>query len=243
MADVYDRIKRLSKLRETPNRASLIQITDIMTGVAPGSVPISLPPGAVPSETPPSPITGGGTLTFTVGASDDQDVQARGATYPPSGSIVHNSDPLHLYISKYAESIGNPQPFYTVIGLLRFDTSAIPDNATITSAIVKTVIRLVRNDNSRSLTAEYATWDGSDADYTTTVGTNANAGIPLSTIAPGPFDIPLLNPNANINKTGTTYFKFHISGAQAGYNQFNTVEFTTVERSADEASKLIVTYV
>lgn len=243
MADVYDRMKRLAKLRETPNRASLIQITDFMSGGASGV----LPPTGPPSETPPDPTPAGsgGTLQFIVAPSDDQTIWSQGASYPPSGETIFRSDyDVVINPAKIRHQI-DPTPYYVYVGLLKLDTSAIPDTANITSAVLKVNVEDVRNDTGdRSLTVGYESWDGTNSDYTTTVGTTANAGIPLATIGAGPLEIPLLNPNVttNISRSGFTYLKLHISGGAPPSAAVNWVKFTSADANPSLAATLIIAY-
>lgn len=245
MADVYDRLKRLAKLRETPNRASLIQVTDVVAGSATPPGVTSTTPSTPPVETPPDPTPSGtgGTLTFVVAPADDQTIWSQGASYPPTGGTIFRSDSdVVISPAKIRHQI-DPTPYYVYVGLLKFNTSAIPDTANIASAFLRLMVTEVRNDSGdRSLTVGYESWNGTDADYTTTVGTSANGGIPLGSIGAGTLEIPLSSPNTSIVKDGTTYFKLHISGGAPPSAGVNWVKFTSADSSADGA-KLIVAYV
>ncbi|MDP9475230.1 MAG: hypothetical protein M3R38_05970 [Actinomycetota bacterium] len=155
------------------------------------------------------------TTTFAVAASgDDRHVNRVGTAYPPAGTIsvsattvgiaaIRNNDPTLA------------APFTIRNGLFRWDTSSIPDTAQITGARFVGFVVTLQNGDARSLTMDWFTWDGTTADYSEVAQTNAHAGTAIGSLtldADNVFELD--NAAANINKTGLSFLRSHISGGQ-----------------------------
>lgn len=131
------------------------------------------------------------------------------------------------------------------VGLLQWDTSIIPDTATITYASVIAFIANKADNNARSLTMDYYNWDPADAgDYTATEGTDAHAGTLLSDLTLASFEeFALLNPNTNINKSGFTQIRFHVSGPETSSDSITFSRHGSNSSAPTwEAPKLYVEY-
>lgn len=156
------------------------------------------------------------TLQIT-GVNDDASVYYIDGAFPPSGGsgfADSAADPNILY---HAATSG---PVYTYGQvLMRFDTSVIPDDATVLSATLKCWMRRgadTVDTNSMRVCAEYYTWTpaASTANYTNTVPTSPDAiqFWPSKQLTPSVYverTMALSNP-ASINKTGFTGLRFHI---------------------------------
>lgn len=132
-------------------------------------------------------------------------------------------------------------------GLLRWDTSPLPNDANVTGATLRVYCMGKASANSLSLTAEWYNWGPSvDVnDYTNTPGTSALTGVLLASIATNTDqDFVLVNANANVSLTGYTYLRLHISQrpADAQPTGSNSLEFASYENPDFLEARLIVTY-
>ena len=173
-----------------------------------------------------------GTLTFTVAASgDDGDLNSSSPAsggYPPTGSAIPYSTGgvfttgRRLAFSKYQ----------VLVPLLRFDTSALPDGATITSATLKLRVNAKADGDNRDLQAEWysaSNWPIDAADYTLDSTANALAGADITAITTGTVNSFTLAGLANVNTTGSTGLRLHLSGGQPSAD--NYVQFAAFDNT------------
>jgi hypothetical protein len=126
-------------------------------------------------------------------------------------------------------------------GLVRFDTSAIPADATVTSATLRVFVPGKANADGRNLVAEW--YDGSNwpivaADWSLDSSASALTGFAVSQIrTQASNDIPLSNV-AGISKTGYTGLRLHLDGGQPTGD--NYVQISSFEST--QPPQLIVTY-
>jgi hypothetical protein len=159
-------------------------------------------------------------VIFTVATSgDDGYAVATEAVYPPLG--ISPSADSSQQTDSVVKLFGGG--FYQVqVGLIRWDTSSLPDDANIISATLRVSVAVSFGADARSLTAEWYDPGTIDAaDWTATVGTTAHAGTPLTSPAPGvDYDFALRNLTS-ISLTSFTGLRLHISGAApTGTNSF-----------------------
>src|SRR5581483_2468482 len=123
----------------------------------------------------------GSPVTVSVSASlsaDDGDVGARSPVtggWPPSGAPAANTTGKYFTVGK-RNVFGDYQAFG---GLVRFDTSSLPDNAQITGATLTLYVNGKANADNRNLIGSWydtANWPIDAADYAADVGTTALAG-------------------------------------------------------------------
>jgi hypothetical protein len=131
------------------------------------------------------------TVVIAATAADAADARGTGAAYPPAFTTSDNGLPVSPTRSK--PSLGG---FTVEVGLLRFDTSSIPDTATVEQAVLKAQIARKDNSDGRQLTADWYDFAGTvDAgDFTATAGVDAHAGTPVSTfpaytVSPGTLQV------------------------------------------------------
>lgn len=179
-------------------------------------------------------------LTFTIAASGD-DGEAVGQfnfTYPPPSATGTDSDDPNFATRKTLLGI----TFDVRTGLLRWDTSAIPDYATVTAATLRVWCLSKSDADGRSLLAEWYTHDGSIGfdDWTSTEASDAHSGTALASITTGAYNNFTLQNLENINKSGYSGLRTHISGGQPVGNNF--VAFETIEGGVHNPPQLIVTF-
>ncbi len=177
--------------------------------------------------------------TFNVLVSaDDGTTEATGATYPPAGAPVASSGGANCFIVKKLSAT-----VYTIdVALVRFDTSSLPNDATITAATLRVWVNTRADQDGRDLTME---WYDAGAtigaeDYTDVVGTNAHAGTSLSAITAGADrDFDLENVS-NVSLTAYTGLRLHISGGAP--TLINDLNFAAIDHATLPEPRLIVTY-
>ena len=167
--------------------------------------------------------------SFAVPANaDDGNVGRTGVTYPPGGTIS---------ASTAAPTVSNSYSggYSLQVALVRFDTSGIPDDATVVSAALRFHVAPIYNANNASLGVEYfasSNWPIDSADYTATPSNSAHGYTLVSSyIAGGMVECILTDAAANINKTGYTGFRIHlkVTGTPTG----NNVMFLRGRETAD----------
>jgi hypothetical protein len=183
------------------------------------------------------------TVTFAASAGlDDGDVtvsRAQSAGYPPSGTPVVNTTS-----SSAAAGRRLVKKIYSVSDLLlEFDTSSLPDDATITSVQLRFVVTGKGDANNRNLVGEWydaTLWPIDGADWILSVGTDALTGIDVTTlIVNATTTLTLTNP-ASVSLTGLSALRLGIDGGQPSGN--NSVQVSTFENASKPKPQLIVTY-
>ncbi len=183
-----------------------------------------------------------GTLTFSVvDAADDGDAwvtepQANG--YPPVGTPSFLAARSFFTVGRRA-AFGS---YYVFVGLLRFDTSALPDGATVTSAVLRLHVKGKADGDNRGLVGEWygaSNWpiDGGDWSLNSS-GTALPAadltGIPVGSVSS--FDLVGLG---SVSRTGSTGLRLHLSGGQPSAD--NYLQAAAFEDSLPEP-QLVVSY-
>lgn len=235
----YERLRRRQGFTGIPSPRYLVTPSTFVPPEAP-----SLPPGTVPGSPPavPPSVPPVGTNTMIFPASKDGFVRRQSgpvanggfisipppAPYPPAGEIesaetygTPTRGNAAISVSKLYGNIISGARYWVEVGLTAYDTSALPDDAFVTGAVLRLNIFAANNDDNRALTFEWYEWSGAfgtDADWTGTVGTSAHTGVPLAGL---PYDwalveIPLSGAKENISLDGTTYLRGHISGGAPG---------------------------
>lgn len=225
--DAFDRLK-LNQAIPAARRPRFLTVT-------PGTVS---PPsgGPFPSSEPPGTIVPTVSQTFLVASegwaarySGPQNpdlgwVPTSQLVWPPEGWLRAEHTDQDQTIGTFKlriESWEAVRSKYEVwVALLRFDTSSLPDNAQIVTAVLRLFqLGATIYEDTRNLTFEWHEWTpprGSISDWTAVEEGNANSGILVSQLptktADGWTEIPLSNAQTNVNKTGYTYLRAHISG-------------------------------
>lgn len=178
--------------------------------------------------------------TFTIASSgaDGYAYRYQGGGFPPTNAFVDTT----------AVDMGTEVGFITgtdyIIsnGLMRWDTSAIPDTDVIASAILRVRVTTITNPDTRSLGLAYYDPGNPLGTYNYTGTYDASGGVAtLASITTGYFDIPLISPDANINKTGFTGLRGTVSGSTpTGRNQVRWATYDNI--SGYNPPQLVVTH-
>ena len=130
--------------------------------------------------------------------------------YPPDGpggdgfpSCSADSGGSSNFVSG---SLSAPNYVYRPV-FVRFDTSSIPDAATVTAVSLKIDVTSIADNDSFTLRVGYASsgaWPITTSDYTTSPATNAHSGTALGSLVDDAVNTLALTNLTNISKTGYT---------------------------------------
>jgi hypothetical protein len=184
---------------------------------------------------PVAPQASSGTLTVSVSTgADDVDVRVEGQTsagYPPTGTPSTSNGPF--LTAGRRQAFGNLAIF---AALLRFDTSALPDGATVTSATLEVHVTAKADANNRALQAEWypaSNWPVDAGDFSLDSTGSALAGADITGIGAGQVNSFALSGLGVVSTTGSTALRLHVSGGQPAGD--NYVQMAAFEHSAPQA--------
>ena len=198
---------------------------------------------------------GDGTCTFTA-SIDTSCAHSNGGTqsygtglpWPPTGPGMNwwGSDQGIVMHAKNTTANGNSQ----LLGILPFDTSGLPDDATATAATVRLYATTVENPNALKLNAQWqsiGTGECLNAKYpdwyTETISGDAMDSMLVSSLNPNFYnEITLTNVN-NISASGVTGLTFGIGRANWSPTQDAPQNFVNFD-GKDQANpaQLVITY-
>ena len=186
-----------------------------------------------------------GTLTFAVAAgADDGDVKVNnmlsGLPYPPATAPIVTVDGTTLGMRRSGPTFSG---YEVRVGLLRFDTSSLPDGATVTAATLRLHVTGRTVTNGRSVVGEWfdaAQWPLDGADYALSAASSAHAGTPLASLAVGSQSELLLQNLGAVSRTGSTGIRLHIDGGEP--NGENGLYFASSEHATLPEAQLVVSY-
>lgn len=165
------------------------------------------------------------TITVASDADDGTALKESSSAYPPNTTAAYYGEQNYFGGSKSYSGQYDVQ-----CGVIRFNTSSLPDSAIITSAKLRLYCESRTSSDSRSLNGEYRTNSFNDSDYTTSVGTTAFSKS-ITTFATSQYNEIDLSNLTSISKTGYTGFRFGVSGdtTPTGINlvQFHTYHYYT----------------
>jgi hypothetical protein len=192
---------------------------------------------SVAAPPPPDPAS---SITAVVSAgADDGYVGLAGSAYPPSGAGVPETAGSSVTVGRRSVHTG----FELYTGLVRFDSSAIPDGATITSATLRVYVTGKADGDNRNLVAEWydaANWPIGGGDSVVSSSASALGGADITQIATGAsndFDLAGLG---SVSKTGYTGLRLSVSGGQPSAD--NYLQFAAWDHPSLPEARLIVTY-
>lgn len=182
------------------------------------------------------------TLTVPIAASsDDGRVYTAGATYPPTTGAFGDDTTTTIYARRELDTgtyrIGQI--------LLRFDTSALPDNAVISSATLRFYLSAGGNPDGLSAVGEYYNWgvsaDGSD--WAQHPPVSPCFSVLLSSLVGGSNDVAITDLSG-ISLTGLTYFRIHLSerASDAAPSGSNLLGIAAFDDTVNPEAQLIINY-
>ena len=187
------------------------------------------------------------TFSITAGG-DDSEVYRDGATYTAVPNAVNHYTPAaNTSVACWRSNFDAGVWFEIGTMLLRFNTSALPDDAIVTDATLRVYVQDIINSDGLSVTADWLAWTGSaTTDWSTTALSGAISGIPLSSLLPvgQDKDLPLENAAANVSKTGVTSLRLGLTqrASNATPTGENHLHIAPFEHATQPEARLIVTY-
>lgn len=169
-------------------------------------------------------------------SADDGHITDEALSYPPDGvgAIVDTSN-TRLFLRRSLSG----GTYSIAVAPVRFDTSSIPDDATITLAELELFIFDALSDDDRSIVAEiFTNFPIDESDWAGTAPGSPIAEQIVSGLTVGTYETLPLASLAVINKTGFTGFRLHVSGIEPTGE--NRVDVTSVDGT--DPPRLRVTY-
>ena len=209
-----------------------------------GAVAFDFDDSSIPNAALPYVLDPG--VTFAVVAGGDDGINAKkGITYPPGGTVQFESSSTGILAAR--KKVTGTLPYQIYNGLVRWNTSSLPDQSFIDQSWVTLSVDSVNDADNRAMTADwYANWPIDGGDYSQSALSTANlfgaAGWDLSNI---PFSVGgtannlMLVNLMSISRTSYTGLRFHINGGQP--NGSNQVRAFSIEGTGTEP-RLYVRY-
>lgn len=177
--------------------------------------------------------------TFAVGVgTDDGQVFGSAASYPPTFGLATNNG-----TTDSAAKNQTAGPTFAVRNfLVRFDTSALPDDAIIDAATLQLHVTAKNDNNARNLVGEWyagANWPIDVADGAITPGSDAFT-LDITAVTAGQVNNIALSSPSNVNKSGYTGFRIGVDGGSPAST--NDVTFSAYDHPTNQEPRLVVDY-
>ena len=195
----------------------------------------SSPSAVVVVASPPSTL-----VAFGVSAGgDDGDLLARSGAYPPSVSPNVNTSGGIFTAGRRLFGTN----YDVIVGLLRFDTSSLPDDATVTSAKLRVYVNKKSDGNNRNLVGGWyagSNWPIDVADYALESSADALEGADVTGLSVGSVNEFTLSGLGSVSRTGYSGLRLHIDGGVPTAD--NYVQFASFDHATLPEPQLVVTY-
>lgn len=180
--------------------------------------------------------------TFSITANaDDGSGYYQSASWPPSGGTWTNTTGGSGWVSKIVSG-----DYFNDITLLRFDTSSIPDDATIDSAVLKLYCISKQDVGSYALVGDYYDFGGTPTvagDWVETASPSIWSALDLGSITTSAVNNITLTDLTGISKTGYTGIRLTLSsGTPVDASLEGSLEFAMLDHATLQEPQLEVTY-
>lgn len=184
------------------------------------------------------------TDTFDIAVDADDGYGYKiGSDWGTLNSNPYTDEPFGDTICSTARAASGPN-FYIVCGFLRFDTSSIPDDATILSASLKLYCLNKGAPDGATFGADFYDFGGEpsvEADWETVSSGNAVSSISPGSLTTGAVNTIPLTGLTGLSKTG--YTGIRIAPKESGQpTGDNFIDFASREHATGAAPQLEVTY-
>jgi hypothetical protein len=181
------------------------------------------------------------TVAVAVGG-DDGRAWGIDASYPPAFD-VGESAAVDVDVIRRKVSGGD---YWVYNGFLRFNTGAsLPDDATVTAAVLRFYAYNKSDEGNRSLVGEYHAWDGGDptsGEFSTTAPGSPILSVDVTALSNNALNDVSLTDLSGISKTGYTAIRLMMDGGQPADNEQARITIAALEHATQPAAELIITY-
>jgi hypothetical protein len=185
--------------------------------------------------------------TFAIKRSEDDAIVRAGAnSYPLNAGASRSADATNANVGVFRTGQGGTD-YAVYVGLLRWDTSSLPDGASVKQAWLRFHVVDAKDADVLQLTAGWYDWSSNGVadvgDWTPTPETGALSGTNISDLTAGSWNVvPLSGFDQGVSTTGLSYLRLHISerpNDEAPTDQ-NYVTFSAFD--SGQPAELIVCY-
>lgn len=182
--------------------------------------------------------------SIATGADDGYAAIDNTATYNPAVTPATNDTDTLLWVMR---GFNTGSTLYRMfVSFMRFDTSALPDNAAITGATLTVFVEGHAEPDGLSLVMDWYQWSPTvdAADYTHAANSNALSQALSSLTGFGTQNLTLTNADQFVSRTGYTHLRAAISqrAADAAPTGENWVAFASFENATDAEATLTLDY-
>ena len=166
-----------------------------------------------------------------------QNREANSNAWPPTTFFQANSAAGNITPER-----SDVASFHSIqVGLMRWDTSSLADNAVVSGVDLELRINTTTDADNRSLTFDWYDFvTAGSEDMSTTALTDAHAGTDITGIATAQIVTFAMIAVSNVNLTGFTGLRAHISGGDPpGANQ---VDWRAIDNATGDEPRLKVTF-
>jgi len=178
---------------------------------------------------------------------DDGYLEAANAAYPPPAVTTTDATGSNLLVRRNLQG----SKYRIANGLLRWNTAnCLPANATVVAATLRLFVQGKNDNNNRALIADWYNWGATiDAsDYQAAAQSTAlspagacGATCNLTSIVVNADNNFTLDNVANVNVTGLTYLRLHISGGTPSAQ--NALTIASFDNTTLPEPRLVIDYV
>jgi hypothetical protein len=188
------------------------------------------------------------TDTFSIATGLDDGHVARESASPGEWPVTGSFSVLDTFTNLIVRKAQFPAFSDCAVALLRFDTSTIPDGATITGATLRLQTLAVGALTDRNIQVGYyasSNWPIDSGDWSGADNPGSDAGtFPITDFAVGTQEDLVLSSPTSVSKTGYTGLRISISGAEPIEQNPDDyrVEWAALEHATELEPRLLVTY-
>lgn len=187
-------------------------------------------------------------FTIQVASDDGSGYYSSTNTWPPNPPAAGSTwvdEPGALLLAVKEDDPAGPPDYYAEICCMRWDTSALPDDATITGATLKLRLVSVVTTLTRNVEGTYYDFGGEPtvaADWILSAPASIFTPVDVAGLTVGAVNNFDLTDLTGISLSGYTGIRLNISGDAAPVNNKSAARFASYEDPSLPAPQLDVTY-
>jgi hypothetical protein len=188
------------------------------------------------------------TFTIATAADDGSGYYVSTNTWPPNPPAAGSTfvdEPGDLLIAVKEDNPAGPPDYYAEVCCMRWDTSSIPDAATITGVDLKLHLVSVTTTLTRNLVGDYFDFGGEPtvaADWILSANPSIFTAVDVASLTVGAVNTFALTDLTGISKTGFTGIRLTIDNNTSPVDNKSAARFASFEDPTNPAPQLVVTY-